>query len=270
MGIQHSQGNQGYNQNQETVQETVLSTSGISADTNADGVQINLVPKEGANIFSGAANGLYSGSSMQGDNLTDALRNRGLTTVTHVRYVFDSGATLGGPIKKDKVWFYFSYRQWGNERQAAGKFFNATQGTPFYTPDTSRPAYVHEWYESKATRITWRATERNKFNFFVDPQRDCHCPANVASGSINAPEACFSYRLTPAGLYQATWNYPATNRLLFEAGTALVMGSWPTYSEPIFGVKPIDMAITDGASGITYNGPVAGTINPVKDVPLWS
>ena len=38
MGIQHSQGNQGYNQNQETVQETVLSTSGISADTNADGV----------------------------------------------------------------------------------------------------------------------------------------------------------------------------------------------------------------------------------------
>ena len=39
MGIQHSQGNQGYNQNQETVQETVLSTSGISADTNADGVR---------------------------------------------------------------------------------------------------------------------------------------------------------------------------------------------------------------------------------------
>ena len=29
MGIQHSQGNQGYNQNQEMVQETVLSTSGI-------------------------------------------------------------------------------------------------------------------------------------------------------------------------------------------------------------------------------------------------
>ena len=42
MGIQHSQGNQGYNQNQETVQETVLSTSGISADNNSDGVQINI------------------------------------------------------------------------------------------------------------------------------------------------------------------------------------------------------------------------------------
>ena len=93
---------------------------------------------------------------------------------------------------------------------------------------------MHEWYESKATRITWRASERNKFNFFVDPQRDCHCPANVASGSINAPEAFFSYRLTPPALYQATWHYPATNRLLFEAGTALVMGSWPTLVARVF------------------------------------
>jgi hypothetical protein len=58
MSIQHSLGNQGYNQNQETVQETVLSTSGITAETNADGVQINLVPKEGGNTFSGSVHGL--------------------------------------------------------------------------------------------------------------------------------------------------------------------------------------------------------------------
>ena len=233
MGIQHSQGSQGYNQNQETVQETVLSTSGISADTNADGIQINLVPKEGGNIFTGGLNGLYTGRSMQSDNLSDALRARGLTTVTHLRYVFDTGGTLGGPIKKDKLWFYFSYRQWGNERQAAGKFFNATQGTPFYTPDPTRPAFQHEWYESKATRITWRASERNKFNFFADPQRDCHCPQSVASGGTDAAETFRSYRLKPAGLYQATWNYPLTNKVLFEAGTGLVEGSWPTYSEPV-------------------------------------
>ena len=31
--------------------------------------------------------------------------------------------------------------------------------------------------------------EKNKFNFFADPQRDCHCPALTASGSVNAPEA---------------------------------------------------------------------------------
>jgi hypothetical protein len=267
MGIQHSQGNQGYNQNQETVQETVLSTSGISADNNADGVQINLVPKEGGNSFRGGASGLYSGKSLQSDNTNAALSARGLT-VANVRYVFDSGATLGGPIKKDRLWFFHSFREWGNERGAASKFFNLTQSTPFYTPDLSRPAYGHEWYESKATRVTWRASERSKFNFFVDPQRDCHCPANVASGSVNAPESFFSYRLHPAGLYQATWNAPVTNKLLFEAGVSRVDGSWPTYSNAEFNVKDTDISIFEQSTGMQYNA--ITTYNAVKDVPRWS
>jgi Carboxypeptidase regulatory-like domain len=268
MGIQHSQGNQGYNQNQETVQETVLSISGMSADNNSDGVQINLVPKEGGNTFRGSVSGLYSGTGLQSDNLTDSLRARGLTTVTTVNYIFDSGFTVGGPIKKDRLWFFFSLREWGNERQAAGKFFNLTQGTMFYTPDNDRPAYVHEWYESKATRVTWRASERNKFNFFVDPQRDCHCPANVASGNVSAPESFFSYRLHPAGLYQATWNAPWTSKLLFEAGAGRVDGSWPTYSNEEFNVKDTDISIFEQSTGMQYNA--VTTYNARKDVPRWS
>jgi Carboxypeptidase regulatory-like domain len=267
MGIQHSQGNQGYNQNQETVQETVLSTSGISADNGSDGVQINLVPKEGGNSFRGGATGLYSGKSLQSDNTNAELTARGLT-VANVRYVFDSGFTLGGPIKKDRLWFFHSFREWGNERGAASKFFNKTQGTPFYTPDFDRPAYGHEWYESKATRVTWKASERSKFNFFADPQRDCHCPANVASGSVNAPESFFSYNLHPAGLYQATWNAPVTSRLLFEAGASLAEGSWPTYSNAEFNVKDTDISIFDQSTGMQYNA--VTTYNAVKDVPRWS
>ena len=92
------------------------------------------------------------------------------------------------------LWFFGSFREWGNERQAANKFYNSTQGTPVYTLDLSRPGYAKEWYESKALRVTWRASERNKFNFFADPQRDCHCPALTASGTVNAPETYFSYR----------------------------------------------------------------------------
>lgn len=251
MGIQHAYGNQGYNQNQETVQETVLSTSGIGADNNADGAVINMVPKEGGNTFSGSISGLYSGRSLQSDNLNDDLRARGLATVTSVNYIYDVGATLGGPIKRDRLWFFASFREWGNDRRAAGKFYNRTQGTMFYTPDFDRPAYVHEWYESKALRLTWKVSDRNKINFFADPQRDCHCPANVASGSINAPEVFFSYRLHPAGLYQVTWNAPVTNRLLFEAGAARVDGSWPTYRQPE--VSRDDIAITEQSTGVQYN-----------------
>ena len=250
MSIQHAAGNQGYNQNQDTVDETVLSTSGITAETNADGVQINLVPKEGSNIFSGNVNGLYSGKSLQSDNLSDDLIARGLVSVTSVNYVYDFGTNLGGPIFRDRMWFYGAFREWGNDRGAAGKFYNKTQGTFFYTPDYDKPAFTHEWMESKALRITWMVNSKNKINLFADNQRDCHCPALVSAGSIDAPEAFFSYRLNPAGLYQATWSAPLSSKLLAEAGIGVVHGSWPQESQPEVG--PNDVSIMEQSTGIRF------------------
>jgi Carboxypeptidase regulatory-like domain len=251
MGIQHASGNQGYNANAETVQELAMTTSGISADSNADGAIVNMIPKEGGNSFKGGATGLYSNKSMVSDNLSDDLIARGLKSVNALNYIYDAGFTLGGPIKKDRLWFFASFREWGNERQAANKFYNATQHTPFYTPDLTRPAYAKEWYESKAVRLTWRASDKSKFNFFADPQRDCHCPALTASGSLNAPEAFFSYRLKPAGLYQLTWSAPVTSRLLLEAGIGRADGSWPIYRQPE--VTPDDISITELTTGMRYN-----------------
>ncbi len=251
MGIQHASGNQGYNANAETVQELAMTTSGISADSNADGAIVNMIPREGGNTFKGGATGLYSNKSLMSDNLSDELIARGLKSVNALNYIYDAGFTLGGPIKKDRLWFFVSFREWGNERQAANKFYNATQHTPFYTPDLTRPAFAKEWYESKAVRLTWRASEKNKFNVFADPQRDCHCPALTASGSLNAPEAFFSYHLKPAGLYQVTWSAPVTNKLLLEAGIGRADGSWPIYRQPE--VTPDDISITEQSTGMRYN-----------------
>ena len=210
-----------------------------------------MIPKEGGNQFAGSVTGLFSNDSLMSDNLSDDLIARGLKSVNSLNYIYDAGFTLGGPILKDRLWFYGSFREWGNKRQAANKFYNATQHTPFYTPDLSRPAFAKEWYESKAIRLTWRATEKNKFNFFADPQRDCHCPALTASGSVNAPEAFFSYNLKPAGLYQITWSSPLTNKLLLEAGAGRADGSWPIYRQPE--VTRDDVSIVEQSTGMRYN-----------------
>ncbi len=271
MGIQHASGNQGYNANAETVQELVMYTTGISADGNADGAIVNMIPKEGGNTFSGSVTGLFSNDNLMSDNLSDELIARGMKSVNRLNYIYDAGFTLGGPIKRDRIWFYGSFREWGNKRQAANKFYNATQHTPFYTADLARPAFAKEWYESKAIRVTWRATVKNKFNFFADPQRDCHCPALTASGSLNAPEAFFSYKLKPAGLYQATWTNTLTNKLLFEAGVGRADGSWPTYRQPE--VTPDDVSIVEQSTGMRYNSgtPTAGPLyNTQQHVPRFS
>ena len=54
-----------------------MSTSGISADTNADGVVVNIIPKEAA-ILQNDPRGPFSNYSLESDNLRRA-ENRGLT-----------------------------------------------------------------------------------------------------------------------------------------------------------------------------------------------
>ena len=139
MGIQHASGNQGYNANAETVTELVMSTTGITADSNADGAIVNMIPKEGGNKFSGGSNGLYSSKNLMSDNLSDELIARGLKSVNRLNYIYDAGFTLGGPIKKDVLWFFGSFREWGNERQAANKFYNSEARHAGLHPDLSRP-----------------------------------------------------------------------------------------------------------------------------------
>ena len=266
MGIQHASGNMGYTPNTALSEEVTLSTSGISAESNADGVVANMVPKEGGNNFRGQASGLFSGSKLQQSNLTDELRARGLTTTNEVVRVWDATFTLGGPIKRDKIWFLGLFREWGTEGQGAGKFWNLTQGTMFYTPDPDRPATGTEWYESKAVRITWQASPKDKFNFLMDRQRNCNCHGNVRTTSVNPPESTLGYHFDPDALYQATWSSPRTSRLLLEAGAGAALQSWPAEMQP--GVTPDHISITEQSTGMTYNA--ATSYNAIQDVPRFT
>ena len=177
MSIDHASGNVGYLVNSAMVQEISLQSSGISAESNADGSVVNMIPKEGGNSFSGTLSGLYTSDTFESSNLNDDLRARGLTTISKILKIYDTGVTLGGPIRKDKLWFFASFREWGNQHLMAGNFWNKTQGTPFYTPDLSHPADRAQWYESKAARVTWQAAQKHKFNFFADVADDCLCRA---------------------------------------------------------------------------------------------
>jgi Carboxypeptidase regulatory-like domain len=249
MSIDHASGNVGYLVNSAMVEEISLQSSGISAESNADGSVVNMIPKEGSNSFAGTLSGLYTSDRFESSNLNDDLRSRGLTTISKILKIYDTGVTLGGPIKKDKLWFFASFREWGNQHLMAGNFWNKTQGTPFYTPDLSHPADRAQWYESKAARVTWQAAQKHKFNFFADVADDCLCRAIGALGS--APEAGIAFHFRPVGLYQADWSAPITPKLLFEAGGSLTITHWPTFLNP--GVQPSHISILELSNNFRYN-----------------
>jgi hypothetical protein len=237
--------------NQAAVQEIVLETSGMSAENESGGVLMNVVPKDGGNTFRGSFNIAGTNGDLQSSNLTDELRARGLTTSSEVKKIWDVGGGFGGPIKKDRLWFYAAFRKWGSQEYAAGSFYNKTQSTPFYTPDLSRRGYTNFYQRDASARLTWQASSRNRFILAHSKQHNCQCHLTVDSGT-RAPEAALDYQYWPNYMVQATWTYPATNRLLFEAGAALLHNNSSVIpADP--SVLPTDIAITELSTNFTYN-----------------
>jgi hypothetical protein len=232
------------------VEEMVVETGGFTAESNSSSVLMNAVPKEGGNTFRGGIFGTYSNSALQSENLNDDLRARGITQGFETTLMYHFDATVGGPIKRDKLWF-FTAQRWTGNRNKTDVYWNKTQGTPVYTPDLSRPGTQQEDLRSNAVRLTWQVSQKNKINAFVDVQHN-NMPRHRRSTGFVAPEALPGWSFPePAGLYQATWSSPVTGKLLLEAGTSFMLQPWCL--SPQEGVGPNDISITEASTGLVYN-----------------
>ena len=167
--------------NMEGIQEVVIAHSGMSAETETAGLQVNYIPKDGGNTFSGSGRATFTNSDFQSDNLSQELTDRGVTTSSSVRKVYDYGASFGGPIKQDKLWFYTAHRWWGNQTNAPGSFRNALQGQfgpfgiPAYAPDMSKEGFEDNINQENSIRLTWQASPLNKITYFGNYSDNCIC-----------------------------------------------------------------------------------------------
>jgi hypothetical protein len=203
--------------NMGSAQEVAVDFSSGTADQATGGVRINIIPREGGNAFSGSLFATASNSSFQADNYTDDLRNRGLRTPNSVKMNYDINPTFGGPLSRDKVWFYGAARWTKTQNYVGGMFHNVNEGLEnvwTYTADFNRPAFANAFQRSVNLRLTWQADPRNKFSVFVDDQGRCQC-ANVAA--TTAPEAAIEIKYPLQRMATIGWTSPRTSRLLLEA-----------------------------------------------------
>ena len=239
-----------YMVNQINTQEVVLQTGSNTAEFETGGIQINVVPKDGGNAFTVHSVNNYTNPRFQNGNLTEALRLRGVTTPTPIKRVYDAGLGLGGPLKRDTLWFYTGHRWWGAAQTlggTAGGFFNATQDSWFYTPDLSRPAYRTIYQRDNNIRVTWQVASKHKVNLSYYNQDSCTCFAIIEG---RAPEAARASHYSPATFQQETWTFPATNRLLFDAGFHYMYVKNAAGPQP--GVTPDTISVTELSTGLNY------------------
>src|SRR5439155_1174377 len=91
-------------------EQMVYQTGGGTADSPTAGLKLNVAPKEGGNSLHGSLFAGFESNSLQSSNLSPFLASHGVRAVDQIGTYRDVDVTLGGPIKKDKLWFFGSSR----------------------------------------------------------------------------------------------------------------------------------------------------------------
>jgi hypothetical protein len=201
--------------------EVTVSTTGGLADAENGGASINIVPRSGGNTLSGTLFGMGAGDGMQSDNFTQELKDAGLRSPSKLDKVWDLNFSMGGPIMRDKLWFFGTIRSMGSFLSISDTFYNRNAGNPnpafwFYDPDLSRRVLNDQKWLDESLRLTWQATPRNKFTVFWNEQQQKRGQEGGGSPTTS-PEASEGTRVPAVRVYQAVWTAPVSNRLLVEA-----------------------------------------------------
>src|SRR5436190_24058443 len=160
----------GISGNDGAVEQIAFETGAISAEMGTGGIRVNMIPKEGGNTFRGTFFVNGANDAFQSDNFSDDLKQQGLAAVNRVKRVWDVNGSIGGPIKKNALWFYFASRYWGLDKYPADSFYDADPRYYAYAPDKGNQGVDDTWNKSNSTRLTWQASARNKLTAFVDLQ----------------------------------------------------------------------------------------------------
>jgi hypothetical protein len=209
--------------NQAMMEEMSYQTSGAGADVSPGGVRMNIVPKDGGNRFSGAFFGSWNDKKLQGNNLTDELRNRGLRTVGGVDRIYDFNLAIGGPILRDKLWFFTSGRMWSVDAPVQDVFV-VPEGLPYAAGIAQcrsgaiacETGIDDQSIESALLRLTWQISSRHKFSVYYDEINKARGHGmNSGDDYRTASQVWTSPRYNSAA---AKYTGTLSNTLLAEAG----------------------------------------------------
>jgi hypothetical protein len=251
--------------------EVTFAVTNALGETETAGLIMNVVPSSGGNTTHGSVFGSFSARNLQSDNLTDALRDAGVTATTPFTTLYDVSGTVGGPIGKDRLWYFVNAHRGATRKETPGLYYNLHAGDPaqwLYAPDFARRAYSDRIFENASGRVTWQVTGRHRVSGFWDAQALCRSCTGATPGLAEparvSPEAV-GVLGRPLHVSQATWSSPVTNRLFLEAGfggTFFGVGNFERTPNP---TRALIRVAEQCASGCAANGNIPGLVYRSQD-----
>ena len=210
MGAATSSGNawSTFSLNDASVQELSFETSAISADASSGGVRVNVIPREGGNAFHGSIFGDYANRSMAMNNLTSTERAQGLTVVPGFNLLYDEDLGIGGPIVKDRVWFFYAQRYRSNDIADVNVYYSINPLATTYNPSTVA-AHSGGFDGDNQMHVTAQLTPRNKMSFFFDKVNKCNCPT-IVDVPVFTAESSSRLTYSPNGVWVGSIGWVAT------------------------------------------------------------
>jgi hypothetical protein len=269
--------------NDATAQELVYRTGGGGGEQQSGGLQINVVPREGGNRFSGQFN--FGFEKWQSDNFGDELRAVGVTSIDKLGTYHDISATEGGPIKKDRLWWFASGRLSLEKKPVANTTNSATYSvTPIDTVLTDAGAsnaalaacraaaagkgtgtcaqgISDETVNSANGRLTLQVNSKNKLSAYLDR---IHKDRASAMGARDDQRITGVHWDSPMYMTNSVkWTSTVSSRLLIQGGWSSNIERYNNrYQEgleqPLYSALWYSMAsrVIDGTGGVrTVTGP---------------
>jgi hypothetical protein len=249
-------------------EEISFTTSGGLGESETAGLVMNVVPKTGGNSIHGSLFYSGSGKNLQSDNS----EGTGIAAPTPLTKIYDLNGAVGGPIMRDKLWYFATARTQGSTRVNANQFNNLNAGDAtkwLYAPDAANPGFSDRTWENISGRLTWQVTPRNKIGGYWDEQWVCRkCEGNtigITTPPVVSPEANGPNQTLPLRVPQVTWSSPVTNRLLLDAGFGGTYYGWGNFERNPNPTHDLIKVTEQCATGCAANGNRPGIVYRSQD-----
>ena len=205
--------------NHDSLEEVNLMTNAAPAEVGTGGIYMNMVTKSGGNHVSGASSVYWEDKSFQGDNISSTLQEQGITG-NPINYLYNANANIGGPVWRDKMWFFGSFLRYDINTNIIG----------IVRPDGSPGRDVNHqtnWTGKLTTQVNTKNRAVLEYNwnmqnrFFRRPTTDL--VAEIASWRQD-PE--------PAWTLQGQWTVTPSDKIFLDFRYGYLHQLAPTHYQP--------------------------------------
>jgi hypothetical protein len=221
-------------------EEISVDTAAMGAEIGGGGgANINIIPKSGSNQLKGSVYYSGTGKGLAGDNVDDELRAQGVTAGTRLLKLNDINADAGGPIVRDRLWWFGSARDYTTLEQVIGFPKDFKSNLRNYT-----------------ARVNYQPAKRNQLSGFwtynkkFQPNRNAAATQPNPIGTIN--------QQSPKNLFNLNWTSVLSQTKFLEVSSTYFHMHWPSrYADEFFALPENQRTPTmqNLTSGIFFNGP---------------